>query len=63
MYFKTEKGPVRVNSAAIQSRMASAAGNTDKDSWFSKYYYWIIGIAVIAIIVIAYIMYNKQNKK
>jgi len=64
MYFKTEKGPVRVSSAAIQqAKMAPAENYADNDLWFSKYYYWIIGIAVIAIVVVAYMIYNKQNKK
>lgn len=59
MYFKTEKGPVRVSSMAIHSN-TSGEGNYSGDSWFSNYYYWIIGIAIV---VIGLMIYNKQNKK
>lgn len=62
MYFKTEKGPVRVSSMAMQSNMLAKAENYMGDeSWFSNYYYWIIGIAAI-VIIIAIVMYNKNKK-
>jgi hypothetical protein len=61
MYFKTEKGPVRVSSMAIHSNTSGVGNSSGEDSWVSKYYYWVIGAA--AIVVIGLMIYSKQNKK
>lgn len=60
MYFKTERGPVRVNPSVKQSSYGSVSQGDDSVPIYKNVWFWLI--IVLVILIVGYLWYCMKNK-
>lgn len=63
MYFKTERGPVRVNPSVKQPAYRSVVQGDDSVPLYKNLWFWLIIILVIVIVGYLWHCMANKNKK
>lgn len=63
MYFKTERGPVRVNPSVKQGSYVSSVQGDDSVPLYKNLWFWLIIVLIIVIVVYLWYCMANKNKK